>query len=131
MPPVLHTLHWDLRKHPELYGNVCGDGRLRVNGVSFAQLTTAPAALRKISVGHVHLATPLAVHADRRPAAAKAGHLVVLGRITPYKGQDVAARLAHRLGRTLVLAGPVGPYHTPADLATADDSNPDVRYWRE
>jgi len=131
MPPVLHTLHWDLRKHPELYGNVCSDGRLRVNGVSFAQLTTAPAALRKISVGHVHLATPLAVHCDRRPAAAKAGHLVVLGRITRYKGQDVAARLAHRLGRTLVLAGPVGPCHNPADLATADDTNPDVRYWRE
>jgi len=131
MPPVLHTLHWDLRKHPELYGNLRGDGRLRVNGVSFAQLTTAPAALRAISVGHVHLATPLAVQADRRPATAKAGHLVVLGRITPYKGQDVAARIAHRLGRTLVLAGPVGPYHTPAELATADDSNPDVRYWRE
>jgi glycosyltransferase involved in cell wall biosynthesis len=131
MPPVLHTLHWDLRKHPELYGNLRGDGRLRVNGVSFAQLTTAPAALRAISVGHVHLATPLAVQADRRPATAKAGHLVVLGRITPYKGQDVAARIAHRLGHTLVLAGPVGPYHTPAELATADDSNPDVRYWRE
>jgi glycosyltransferase involved in cell wall biosynthesis len=131
MPPVLHTLHWDLRKHPELYGNVRGDGRLRVNGVSFAQLTTAPAALRAISIGHVHLATPLAVQADRRPAATKAGHLVVLGRITPYKGQDVAARIAHRLGRTLVLAGPVGPCHTPAELAAADDSNPDVRYWRE
>jgi glycosyltransferase involved in cell wall biosynthesis len=131
MPPVLHTLHWDLRKHPELYGNLSGDGRLRVNGVSFAQLTTAPAALRGISVGHVHLATPLAVQADRRPATTKAGHLVVLGRITPYKGQDVAARIAHRLGRTLVLAGPVGPHHTPASLATADDSNPDVRYWRE
>jgi glycosyltransferase involved in cell wall biosynthesis len=131
MPPVLHTLHWDLRKHPELYGNLRGDGRLRVNGVSFAQLTTAPAALRAISVGHVHLATPLAVQADRRPAATKAGHLAVLGRVTPYKGQDVAARIAHRLGRNLVLAGPVGPHHTPADLATADDSNPDVRYWRE
>ena len=131
MPPVLHTLHWDLRKHPELYGNIGGDGRLRVNGVSFAQLTTAPAALRAISVGHVHLATPLAVQADRRPAATKAGHLVVLGRITRYKGQDVAARIAHRLGRTLVLAGPVGPCHNPAELAAADDSNPDVRYWRE
>jgi len=131
MPPVLHTLHWDLRKHPELYGNLRTNGRLRVNGVSFAQLTTAPAALRAISVGHVHLATPLAVQADRRPATAKAGHLVVLGRITPYKGQDVAARIAHRLGRTLVLAGPVGPHHTAAGLAAADDSNPDVRYWRE
>jgi glycosyltransferase involved in cell wall biosynthesis len=131
MPPVLHTLHWDLRKHPELYGAIGGDGRLRVNGVSFAQLTTAPAALRAISVGHVHLATPLAVHADRRPAPAKSGELVVLGRITRYKGQDVAARIAHRVGRRLVLAGPIGPCHKPDDLAVADDSNPDVRFWRE
>jgi glycosyltransferase involved in cell wall biosynthesis len=131
MPPVLHTLHWDLRKHPELYGGISGNGRMWVNGVSFAQLTTAPAALREMSVGHVHLATPLAVQADRRPAVAKQGHLVVLGRITPYKGQHVAARVAHRLRRNLVLAGPIGPCHGPADLATADDTNPDVRYWRE
>jgi glycosyltransferase involved in cell wall biosynthesis len=130
-PPVLHTLHWDLRKHPELYGNVPADGQVWVNGVSFAQLTTAPPALRARSVGHVHLATPLAVLGDRRAAVPKAGHLVVLGRITRYKGQHVAARLAHRLGRRLVLAGPIGPVHRPADLASADDTNPDVRYWRE
>lgn len=131
MPHVLHTLHWDLHKHPELYGNIDGGGTTWVNGVSFAQLATAPQALRAISVGHVHLATPLAVQADRRPAPRKEGHLVVLGRITHYKGQHVAAALAHRLGRDLVLAGPVGPHHSPADLAGADDSNPDVRYWRE
>ena len=131
MPPVLHTLHWDLQKHPALYGNIDGGGTTWVNGVSFNQLTTAPPALRALSVGHVHLSTPLAVHADLRPAPRKAGHLVVLGRITPYKGQHVAARLAHRLERDLVLAGPVGPHHCPADLRLADDSNPDVRYWRE
>src|SRR3954451_4099322 len=90
-PPVLHTLHWDLAKHPELYGDFHGGGSVWVNGVSFAQLTTAPAALRRHSVGHVHLATPLAVGADRRPLPRKDGHLVVLARITPYKGQDVAA----------------------------------------
>ena len=97
-PPVLHTLHWDLRKHPELYGDIDGGGSLWVNGVSFAQLTTAPPALRALSVGHVHLATPLAVDADRRPAVRKGDHLVVMGRITRYKGQAVAARLAHRTG---------------------------------
>src|SRR5919107_115010 len=115
-PPVLHTLHWDLRKHPELYGDIEGGGSLWVNGVSFSQLTTAPPALRKLSVGHVHLATPLAVGADRRPAVAKGEHLVVVGRVTPYKGQAVAARLAHRTGAEVVLAGPVGPYHRPSDL---------------
>jgi glycosyltransferase involved in cell wall biosynthesis len=132
-PPVLHTLHWDLRKHPELYGNVDGGGSLWVNGVSFAQLTTAPPALRALSVGHVHLATPLAVHADRRPAVRKDEHLVVLGRVTRYKGQAVAARLAHDTGAEVVLAGPVGPYHRPEELAGSgvDEDNPDVRYWRE
>jgi glycosyltransferase involved in cell wall biosynthesis len=130
-PPVLHTLHWDLRKHPELYGRFAPGGRTFVNGVSRSQLATAPPALRALSVGHVHLATPLAVHADRRPAPEKAGHLVVLGRITPCKGQDVAVRLAHRLGRTLVLAGPVGPHHDAGSLAVAGEDNADVRYFRE
>jgi hypothetical protein len=34
-PPVLHTLHWDLAKHRELYSTVEGGGRVFVNGVSF------------------------------------------------------------------------------------------------
>jgi glycosyltransferase involved in cell wall biosynthesis len=132
-PPVLHTLHWDLRKHPDLYGDIDGGGSLWVNGVSFSQLTTAPPALRQLSVGHVHLSTPLAVGADRRPAVTKGEHLVVVGRITPYKGQAVAARFAHRTGTEVVLAGPVGPYHTAEALARGgvDDDNPDVRYWRD
>ncbi len=130
-PPVLHTLHWDLGKHPALYGSVDGGMGLRVNGVSFAQLARAPRALRALSVGHVHLATPLAVDADRRPGVRKGDHLVVLGRVTRYKGQDVAARIAHRTGRDVVLAGPVGPCHRVCDVGGADSDNPDVRYWRE
>jgi glycosyltransferase involved in cell wall biosynthesis len=132
-PPVLHTLHWDLRKHPELYGDIDGGGSLFVNGVSFAQLTTAPPALRALSVGHVHLSTPLAVDADRRPGVAKGDHLVLMGRVTRYKGQAVAARLAHRTGAEVVLAGPVGPHHRPEELAgpAVDEDNPDVRYFRE
>ena len=130
-PPVLHTLHWDLRKHPELYGRFDPGGRLWVNGVSAAQLCTAPPALRAASLGHVHLATPLAVGAHRRPAPEKGRYLVQVGRVTAYKGQHVAARVAHRIGRDLVLAGPVGPHHHPASLPGPDDTNPDVRYWHE
>lgn len=126
-PPVLHTLHWDLRKHPELYGGLDGASPW-VNGVSFNQLTHAPPALRARAVGHVHLATPLAVDADRRAAPAKRDHLVLLGRITPGKGQHTAARLAHAIGRDLVLAGPVGPHHGP-EVPPGDC--PDVRYWHE
>jgi glycosyltransferase involved in cell wall biosynthesis len=136
LPPVLHTLHWDLTKHPELYGTFDGGGRVRVNGVSASQLRRAPAALQAHSVGHVHLATPLAENADRRATVAKQRHVVVLGRINPGKGQDLAARLAHLAGFDLVLAGPVGPYHRPDDLAAAENDvaaaqNPDVRFWRE
>ncbi|UQU62500.1 glycosyltransferase [Couchioplanes caeruleus] len=130
-PPGLHTLHWDLAKHPELYGGFDGGARVRVNGVSADQLSHAPEALRAHAVGHVHLATPLATGADRRPARPKDGYVVVLGRINPGKGQDLAARLAHEAGFDLVLAGPVGPYHRPQDLAGADPQNPDVRFWRE
>jgi glycosyltransferase involved in cell wall biosynthesis len=135
-PPALHTLHWDLAKHPELYGTFDGADRVRVNGVSASQLARAPKALREHAVGHVHLATPLAQGADRRPAVVKADYSVVLGRINPGKGQDVAARLAHETGFDLILAGPVGPYHRPQDLAAADGDpaaaqNPDVRFFRE
>jgi glycosyltransferase involved in cell wall biosynthesis len=135
-PPALHTLHWDLAKHPELYGTFDGGDRVRVNGVSASQLDRAPAALRAQSVGHVHLATPLADGAERRPGVAKGGHVVVLGRINAGKGQDLAARLAHSAGFDLILAGPVGPYHRPEDLAAAEGDaaaaqNPDVRFWRE
>ncbi|MEU7932195.1 glycosyltransferase [Micromonospora echinofusca] len=131
-PPVLHTLHWDLAKHPALYGNLDGGDRVRVNGVSASQLARAPRALQEHSVGHVHLSTPLAVDADRRPRADKGDYLIILGRINPGKGQDVGARLARRVGVPLVLAGPVGPYHRPEDLAAAGDEarqNPDVRFF--
>jgi glycosyltransferase involved in cell wall biosynthesis len=130
-PPALHTLHWDLTKHPDLYGSFDGGARIRVNGVSADQLGHAPVNLRAHSVGHVHLATPLAVGADQRPEPDKQGYAVVLGRINPGKGQDIAARLAHRAGFDLVLAGPVGPYHRPEDLAGAGTGNPDVEFWRE
>jgi glycosyltransferase involved in cell wall biosynthesis len=135
-PPVLHTLHWDLGKHPELYGSFDGGDRVRVNGVSASQLARAPQALQDHSVGHVHLATPLAVDADRNPPVDKGDYLVMLGRITPGKGQDVGVRLAHEAGFDLVLAGPVGPHQQPDDLAKAladptAAQNPDVRYWAE
>jgi glycosyltransferase involved in cell wall biosynthesis len=58
----------------------------------------------------------------------------VVGRITPGKGQHLAARLARQCGFDLILAGPVGPYRQPAELAAAGDAaaaNPDVRYWQD
>jgi glycosyltransferase involved in cell wall biosynthesis len=134
IPPVLHTLHWDLGKHAAFYSGLDAGPRVWVNGVSASQLDRAPEALLGHSAGYVHLATPLAVGADRRRSAKKAGHAVVMGRITPGKGQHLAARLARECGFDLVLAGPVGPYRQPADLTAAGAAaaaNPDVRYWED
>jgi glycosyltransferase involved in cell wall biosynthesis len=133
MPPVLHTLHWDLAKHPELYARFDGRRRVWVNGVSSAQLDRAPAQLRAHSLGHVHLATPLAEKAMSRPMPRKNDYLVMVARITVGKGQHIAARLAQRLGKELILAGPVGPYPSARSL-NADpqaEGYPDVRYFRD
>ena len=131
-PPVLHTLHWDLAKHRAFYSGFDGHERFHVNGVSAAQLQRAPERLRHHSLGHVHLATPLAQDATRRPAPGKKNHLVLVARITPKKGQHIAARLAQRFGWQLVLAGPVGPYTTPERLGADPNADryADVQYWR-
>lgn len=132
-PRVLHTLHWDLTKHRAFYGGLDAREDFYVNGVSASQLRHAPDRLRQHSLGHVHLATPLADHATRRAAPAKSGHLVLVARINRRKGQHVAARLAQRFGWELVLAGPIGPYTGPDELAADPhaDRCADVRFWRE
>ncbi|MEV0997800.1 glycosyltransferase [Nonomuraea sp. NPDC050202] len=129
-PPVLHTLHWDLHKHPAFYGAF--PASIAVNGVSESQVARAPEALRAASLGAVHLATPLADHA---PRADQGEHLVVMGRICGLKGQHVAARICQKLGLPLVLAGPVSGRNTPAELDVVAQnpyhplhSHPDVRY---
>ncbi|MDR8409620.1 glycosyltransferase [Nonomuraea sp. 3-1Str] len=132
-PPVLHTLHWDLRKHAAFYGAF--PESVAANGVSESQLRTAPAALREAALGAVHLATPLAGAA---PRVERGEHLVVMGRICRLKGQHVAARICQKLGQPLALAGPVSGLGTPAELdAVVQDpyhplhGHPDVRYHLE
>jgi glycosyltransferase involved in cell wall biosynthesis len=122
-PPVLQTLHWDLGKHPEFYGAFDGQGRVFFNGVSHAQLRTAPPALRAQSLGVVHLGVDLAAH---RLRADKGEDYLVLGRITPFKGQHLAARVCKELGLPLVLAGPVAGVPSPEELFAAlkDPSSP-------
>jgi glycosyltransferase involved in cell wall biosynthesis len=134
VPPVLHTLHWDLGKHADFYSGLDAGPRVRVNGVSASQLDRAPGgpapALDRTRAPR-HAAGR---GAGRRQAAKKAGHAVVMGRITPGKGQHLAARLARECGFDLVLAGPVGPYRQPADLTAAGAAaaaNPDLRYWED
>lgn len=139
-PPVLATLHWDLRKHAEFYGAFDGGGRVWFTGVSADQVARAPAALRAQTVGVVPLAVPLPP--DRLPGSegpgGRGGHALVLARITPDKGQDVAVRVCRAAGHPLVLAGPVAGIGDPRVLAgrLADPgdplhSHPDAAYWRD
>jgi glycosyltransferase involved in cell wall biosynthesis len=133
VPPVLQTLHWDLAKHPDFYGGFDGAGRIFFAGVSASQLARAHPTLRRQALGAVPLATPLPDH----PVTPPAGHLLTLGRLTPVKGYDLAARAARKLGEELVLAGPVAGFCDQAalDAALADPAHPasglgDVRYFR-
>ncbi|GAA0943373.1 glycosyltransferase [Nonomuraea longicatena] len=130
-PPVLHTLHWDLRRHPAFYARWPED--VAVNSVSYAQFEQAPAALRSASLGTAHLATPLT---GREVRGLGGDHVVVMGRIGAARGQHVAARLCQKLGLPLVLAGPVSGHDDPDELArllaNPDHTlhrHPDVRYY--
>jgi len=130
-PPTLQTLHWDLRKHGRFYDTFDGAGRVFFAAVSESQRAQAPRNLARQTVGVVPLsATPPG------PPEPAAGHLLCLGRLTPLKGFEVAARACHRLRRPLVIAGPVGGQHDRVALeaALSDPDSPvrtyaDVRYF--
>jgi hypothetical protein len=93
VPPVLQTLHWDLAKHPDFYSRFDGRGRVFFAGVSGSQLARAHPTLRRQALGAIPLATPM----PAEPPAPAGGHLLGLGRLTPVKGYDLAARVARRL----------------------------------
>lgn len=133
-PPVLQTLHWDLRKHPDFYRTFDGRGRVRFAAVSQSQLDRAPRRLQEQTLGVVPLAAPLPEPYDG--PTAPGDHVLVLARITRDKGQDTAARIARAAGVPLVLAGPVAGIGDPEELERrlADGSlagQPDAVYWRE
>jgi glycosyltransferase involved in cell wall biosynthesis len=128
VPPTLHTLHWDLGKHPDLYGAFDGGGRVWCNALSARQLARAPAALR----AHVLATVPLGIDVHAVPFRADKGERALcLARICHLKGQDVAARAALRAGVPLDLAGPVGPARDARELAALGDAqHPDVAFHR-
>jgi len=132
-PPVLQTLHWDLRKHPSFYAGFEGRGRVFFNCVSESQRRNAPGALRAQTLGVVHLAVPVEAH-EFQPA--KADRFLTLGRFTHAKGVDIAARLCKELGLPVDMAGPVGGVSASDQLfGTLDDPHSplhdyaDVRYY--
>lgn len=136
-PPVLHTLHWDLRRNAEFYASFDGGGRVFFAGVSDSQVARGPELLRRQTVGAVPLAVPIP---DRPPVPReeRLDSVLVLSRICELKGTDVALRACRAAGVPLVLAGPVGgqPDRASLDAALADPAGPvagypDVRWFRE
>ncbi len=134
-PPTLQTLHWDLRKDAAFYAAFDGRGRVFFNGVSARQLELAPLALRRQVLG----AVPLATRVEDMPyERRKAGHLVSIGRMTPEKGTDIAARLCREQGIELRIAGPVAAARDAGEVEArlADPGDgwrqlPDARFYLE
>jgi glycosyltransferase involved in cell wall biosynthesis len=136
-PPVLHTLHWDLKRNAEFYAAFDGGGRVFFAGVSESQIARAPAALRRQTLGAVPLAVPLPM-GPPLPREQRADFVLVLSRLCAAKGIDTAVRACRAAGLPLVLAGPVGAHLDRASLevAMADPAaraqeHPDVRWFLE
>ncbi|WP_324273211.1 glycosyltransferase [Blastococcus brunescens] len=136
-PPVLHTLHWDLRRNADFYESFDGRGRVFFAGVSDSQIERGPATLRRQALGSVPLSVPIP---DSRPAAPeeRTDSVLVLARLCEAKGIDIALRACRAAGVRLVLAGPVGgqPDRAALEAALADPTSPvrgypDVRWFLE
>lgn len=136
-PPVLHTLHWDLRRNADFYARFDGRGRVFFAGVSESQVARGPAALRRQTLGAVPLAVPIPAQPPV-PRDERSDAVLVLSRLCEAKGTDVALRACRAAGVPLVLAGPVGgqPDRASLEAALADPAHPvagypDVRWFLE
>ncbi|GAB3321681.1 glycosyltransferase family 4 protein [Geodermatophilus aquaeductus] len=118
VPPVLHTLHWDLHRNADFYASFDGGGRVFYAGVSDSQVARGPERLRRQTLG----AVPLAVPVDGPPPLPREERddaVLVLARLCELKGTDTAVRAARAAGVPVVLAGPVGPLPDRAALDAA------------
>ncbi|WP_091109033.1 glycosyltransferase [Geodermatophilus dictyosporus] len=117
-PPVLQTLHWDLRRNADFYERFDGRGRVFFAGVSDSQVARGPERLRRQTLA----AIPLAVPVDGPPPlplGQRDDAVLVLARVCALKGSDTAVRAARAAGVPVVLAGPVGPLPDRAALDAA------------
>ena len=136
-PPVLHTLHWDLRRNADFYARFDGGGRVFFAGVSDSQVARGPELLRRQTLGAVPLAVPIP-EGPPLPREERSDAVLVLSRICELKGTDVAVRASRAAGVPLILAGPVGgqPDRAALEAALADPGSPvagypDVRWFLE
>jgi glycosyltransferase involved in cell wall biosynthesis len=128
-PPVLHTLHWDLRRNADFYACFDGRGRVFFAGVSDSQVARGPEMLRRQTLGVVPLAVPIPA-GPPLPRDGRSDAVLVLSRICAAKGTDVAVRACRAVGVPLVLAGPVGgqPDRAALEAALDDPASPVAGY---
>jgi glycosyltransferase involved in cell wall biosynthesis len=100
-PPMLATLHLPVDLYPR---HIFQISRLTINFVSQSQAASHEDPIR----GPV-VCNGIDLSQYRKPAN-KDRFLLILARICPEKGIDVALRVAHRLGLELIVAGPVHPF---------------------
>lgn len=136
-PPVLHTLHWDLRRNADFYAAFDGRGRVFFAGVSDDQVARGPGMLRRQTLGTVPIAVPIPT-GPPLPVADRGDYVLVISRLCELKGTDVALRACRAAGLPLVLAGPVGGRADRSALAAALATPgspvrhyPDVRWFLE
>jgi glycosyltransferase involved in cell wall biosynthesis len=130
-PPVLHTLHGPFygpsangpASNLEAYCEFAHDCRLWFNGVSRAQLRSAPALLIPKLLGVVHNSLDLLNYPFSREPE---DFFLTLARFSPEKGHDVAARLCRQAGARLLMAGSIGNVSSSGELAAvlADPTSP-------
>ncbi|MCU1667748.1 MAG: hypothetical protein JWP40_675 [Blastococcus sp.] len=125
VPPVLHTVHWDLGRNADFYASFNGRGRVFFAGVSDSQIRRASALLRQQTLGSVPLAVPIPEGPPARREE-RTGSVLVLSRLCEAKGIDIALRACRAAGVPLVLAGPVGgqPDRASLEFALADPASP-------
>jgi glycosyltransferase involved in cell wall biosynthesis len=101
--PMLATLHLPLSWYPEHF---LARAPIDLNLVSHAQANSHRAA-----VGWPVICNGIDV-SRYRGTNGRGDFLLVLARVCPEKGIDIALRVAHRLNLPLIVAGPVHPFET-------------------
>ncbi|HSH31251.1 MAG TPA: glycosyltransferase, partial [Candidatus Saccharimonadales bacterium] len=122
-PPVLCTLHGafstdetikqGLPDNRPMFSQMATAERLYFAGISNAQLSHAPAALKKRLVGVVHNAIKVGEFAF---SDKKQDYFITLARFNRDKGQALAAKLCDELGYNLKMAALVAGITTPRKL---------------
>jgi glycosyltransferase involved in cell wall biosynthesis len=144
LPPVLHTLHQAFCSPERLaqgwvdtapmYAVLAKSGRLHFNGISRAQISEAPASVRRRMVGVIHHGIDPSEHPL---ITRKSDYFVNVGRIDSEKGVGLAARLCAGLGERFKMAGIIAGMNSPRALEealTLDGPHTrlaDFRYFRD